>query len=624
MSSDMSTTSLDDSDRELLAQYAPDLRFDRGELFTPTAVEGYVEASQLVTVEGAVLDDVDASQLDGRWSPGTSISFLSSADRCELGREDIARVKRRMRTARLGRVGLFGRLIDALFLLSVWLRPTCPRNTTAAAAAKADRLDLQRDPVCYGRVFRAGEWLVLHYAYFYVMNDWRSGFRGLNDHEGDWEQAWIFCDPEDHRPIWITTSSHDYKGADLRRHWDDPELLKRGSHPALFAGAGSHALFYRPGDYVTRVDVPGIRWVLRAQRGLQRVLRIRDAATERGLGPALGVPFIDTNDGSGPVIEHWNIRSMDTPWVERFRGLWGRDTGDPLQAERGPSGPKFDRSGEIRASWADPLGFAGLHGTPPPSAVAARVTEEKLSRVLDDLDEQIRHRARMLPLAHQTDSAFEMAGESARLTQLLRHRCELEDLRERIELDRSEPYGIRDHLRHPAVALEPVHRSGWMLASWAALSVPMFLIAAASVLLVDRLTLGAVALVLLLASWPLEFIARRQYGATIRLLTVEVALVAFSLSAFGLVAAASRYVLGGLLLVAGAVLLVVNASELRSVLVSRRQRSSTTSYGSGQDPTSGDTAASRRLLHASGGGGGGRGFSAAVASGKTRPARHLR
>ncbi|MEM9684625.1 MAG: hypothetical protein AAF942_15235, partial [Pseudomonadota bacterium] len=33
--------------------------------------------------------------------------------------------------------------------------------------------------------------------------------------------------------------------------WDDPELLRLGSKPVLFVGAGSHALFFRPGDYVS-------------------------------------------------------------------------------------------------------------------------------------------------------------------------------------------------------------------------------------------------------------------------------------------------------------------------------------------------------------------------------------
>lgn len=472
-----------------------------------------------------------------------------------------------MLSSRLGRVGLFGRLIDALFQLSVWIRPTTHRRTTAAAAAKAERHQLHSGPVCYARAVRAGEWLVLHYAYFYVMNDWRSSYRGLNDHEADWEQAWIYCDPDDARPVWIATSSHDHAGADLRRHWDDPELQVVDDRPHLAVGAGSHAMFFRPGDYVTRIDVPALRWVLRAQRSLQRALRVRDADTERGLGPAMGVPFVDTATNDGPALHSWDLRAMDgKPWIDSYRGLWGVDTGDPLQGERGPSGPKFDRNGEIRASWADPLGFAGLHGTPPPSALAARISGETLDRVID---EQIRHRGRMLPLAHQTDSADEMASESQRLTELLRHRCELDDLRQRIASGRWTATGVRDHLVHPAVPVE--HRpGGWLLAAWAAISVPVVLVALAAVVLTEQFRMGGVALALALTSLPIEYMARRQFGAVVRLVVVEMALVLFFAFVFGLVLSATRYVVGGLVLLAGCVLLVANGNELRSVLRTRR------------------------------------------------------
>lgn len=560
------------NDRTLLERHAPTLHLDHRELFTPTAIDGYVSSARLVTTDGARLS-VGIGDLDERWTPGTSLEFVTEHDRTTLSRDELNAAKRRMISSRLGRVGLFGRLIDALFLLSVWFRPTTRRRTTAAALAKAQRLELQNDSVCYGRVVQAGEWLVLHYAYFYVMNDWRSTYRGLNDHEGDWEQVWIFCDPIDHAPVWITTSSHDHAGADLRRHWSDPEVARRGTHPQLFVSAGSHALFFRPGDYVTRLEVPAIRWVLKAQRALQRMLRVRDEATERGLGPALGVPFIDSTDGAGRVIGDWDLRQMSgSPWVERYRGLWGLDTGDPLQGERGPSGPKFDRSGEIRSSWADPLGFAGLHGTPPPSALAARVSAEKLSQVMDEIDEQIRHRGRMLPLAHQTDSADEMASESERLTELLRQRCELAEVGRRIESGTWRHHGIRDHLHHPAVPLEPVNRSGWIMAGWAALSVPLFLLAAASVVLFDALQLEVVAVGLLLVSAPIEYVARRQFGATLRLLVVEVVLIAFFVFAFGLVVSASQYALGGSLFLAGTFLLVTNSNELRTVLIARHSR----------------------------------------------------
>ena len=53
---------------------------------------------------------------------------------------------------------------------------------------------LHERPTYYGRVIRDGGWTVLHYMFFYAMNDWRSAFGGVNDHEGDWEQIMVFCD----------------------------------------------------------------------------------------------------------------------------------------------------------------------------------------------------------------------------------------------------------------------------------------------------------------------------------------------------------------------------------------------------------------------------------------------
>ena len=41
-------------------------------------------------------------------------------------------------------------------------------------------------------------------------------------------------------------------------------------------------------------------------------------------------------------------------------GLWGLDTGDRLAGERAPAGPKYTRTGTVRQSWNDPLGFVGL------------------------------------------------------------------------------------------------------------------------------------------------------------------------------------------------------------------------------------------------------------------------
>ncbi|MEZ5226842.1 MAG: hypothetical protein R2710_09235 [Acidimicrobiales bacterium] len=552
--------------RALLQRHALILRFDDRELFFPTEIEPYV-ASAGLWVDGAEVASpgtISAADLDHRWGNRASLRWVDDDDLKAVVKEEASRLARKLLSPRLGRVGLFGRVLDALFLLSVFVRPTTPRRTTPAAALKAERLGLHRTPVCYARAQSAGEWLVLHYSYFYVMNDWRTGYRGLNDHEADWEQAWIFVDPANLEPRWVAASSHDHAGADLRRHWNDPEVIKEGGHPVLHAGAGSHALFFRPGDYVTRLDVPALRWLLRLQRWARSVLRIHDEATERGLGPALGAPFVESAVGDGRSIEHWDLRMIgdDTPWISDFRGLWGLDTGDPMEGERGPSGPKFDRQGDVRASWADPVGFVGLHGTPPPSATPERVNREKLARALVDIDEQIRRRGRLLPLAQQTGNPGEMAEESARLTELLRQRSELVDLGRRLGSGRPVDDDIRAHLRHPAVPLPPPAGSGWILAFWAAASVPMLLAAIAAIFFFDTVRFGGVFLIAGAVATIGEQLARRHFQAAIRIIGLYAVIAAVFLFAIGDVLTISRYALGALLVTGAGLLFFVNLGEL--------------------------------------------------------------
>ncbi|MGI9609163.1 MAG: hypothetical protein ACR2NL_02610, partial [Acidimicrobiia bacterium] len=263
---------------ELLRRHCPIVRFDARELFFPTEVDGFVKSSALMHDDRVVLDEGELSleQL-GDGLSDHYLRFVSEEERRAVVGEEAKRIARKLLSPRLGRVGLFGRVFDAIYRLIHIIRPTVPNRTVTAAVLKADRLGLHKKvPVTYARAVKAGEWLVLHYAYFYLFNDWRSSYRGLNDHEGDWEQAWIFCDPRDGSPQWVVASSHDISGATLRRHWNDPELVVSDGRPVLHAGAGSHALYFRPGDYITRLDVPGLRWLLRLQRWTQGALRIKD------------------------------------------------------------------------------------------------------------------------------------------------------------------------------------------------------------------------------------------------------------------------------------------------------------------------------------------------------------
>ena len=146
-------------------------------------------------------------------------------------------------------VGMFGRIIDSLMRLSLIMRGKVPGGFAAAAHIRFQECG-PLIPTYYVRAKRDAGYLVLQYWFFYAMNDWRSTFGGVNDHEGDWEQITLFLtEPDDGVPqlAWVAFSAHDEVGDDLRRRVDDPDLqLVEGTHPVVHAGAGSHSGAYLP------------------------------------------------------------------------------------------------------------------------------------------------------------------------------------------------------------------------------------------------------------------------------------------------------------------------------------------------------------------------------------------
>lgn len=557
---------------ELLARYQPILSFDERELFFPISIEDFVDASQLYVDDSLILEHPTVSDLDHRWGANANLRFVTAEERRGVFPDDVRRTARRILSSRLGLVGLAGRIIDALFLILVVLRATTAKATATAADVKVRQTGMQRRKVCYGRAVHCGEWLVLHYAYLYAMNDWRTGYRGMNDHEGDWEQAWVYCDPADGKPQWVAASNHEAQGANCRRHWNDPELIRDGDRPVLFAAGGSHALYFQPGDYVARFDLPGLRWFGWFQRFGRRLIGTHKHENSVG-GPAVGIPFVDNATGDGLYMDSAELREMaGENWCELYRGLWGVDTGDPLQAERGPGGPKFDRRGQIRWSWADPLGHAGLHGTPPPSALRARINLEKITRSLYELDEQIRFRGRLLPLIHQSNRTSISKIESERLSELLRQKCELEELKRRVEADEEIPVDIRAHLDSPVQALSETDSSSVFVAAWALLSIPIILGSIGVALLVEnmpvlRSTVAVFCFVILI-----EQILRGRIGVAIRM---TIWMMLFFAGAFALVTTyfwITNLVLGFGLIAAAVLLFGVNAGEAWRTMRTRRKR----------------------------------------------------
>jgi hypothetical protein len=393
-----------DTDVALLRRFEPVIRYTRGEQFFPIDVKPYVESSSLwmqppnqepacEVPEGELtLEKLGQYRCDG-FGTVYYLKFIEPLNITELAsyrfqqglkKKDPNTIFRAGR-GRLARVGYTSRFIDALFSLSLLARGRVPGDTTAAAAMAFDRILEENDEFCYyGRVVEQNEWTVLQYWFFYPFNNWRSGFYGANDHEADWEMICVYLSRDkagEFKPEWVAFASHDFSGDDVRRRWDDPELEKLGDHPVVYAGAGSHASYYRAGEYLTELELPFLSPLVRLMEGLQSRWRkfLRQAqgngttANHSSAFNIFKIPFVDYARGDGISVgpggdKEWGCPRLLNPppaWAIQYRGLWGLYARDPIAGENAPAGPVYNREGEVRRSWYDPLGWSGLDKVPP-------------------------------------------------------------------------------------------------------------------------------------------------------------------------------------------------------------------------------------------------------------------
>ena len=569
-------TALQQADLALLRAFEPIIRYTQGELFFPSAIEPYLAGCdlwvgstqrdrRLLLAVGEVTTDTLAAAVA---PPGESL-FLRLAQHplngVELARWNLRSDKPAFRSpGRLARVGLFARLTDAGFNASLLLRGRVPGGTAAAAQvkyAKAQALDPRH--VYHGRVVREGGWIVLHYMYFYWMNDWRSTFQGANDHEADLEQAFVVLEDrgaETPRPVWFGYAAHDYTGDDLRRRWDDPLLVKVDDHPVIFAGAGSHAAYSEAGEYLTTVPIPAFRGLHRWLEGVRQfwrdILRQGDPGDLASrFENALAVPFIDYARGDGLSIgpgqaADWTPVLIDdaTLWVDGYRGLMGLDTRDRFGGERAPAGPKYTRAGTARQSWNDPLGFLGLWKVAPPGRLPDVLRERIAGLEVERTETSTRAAglAETLPgmqaeaAALASDASFgqaagarraDVAEKEGELAGLYGRRAELNDTIEaaRSELARAEAGDFGDphaHLKHASRPQPPEERRyGRVVEVWSALSASLLLILIAGLLYLKLVPIWATFLIAIGGYVVLESLFRRRFLDLLLNLTVFLAAI---------------------------------------------------------------------------------------------------
>ncbi|MDP9384755.1 MAG: hypothetical protein M3P50_05925 [Actinomycetota bacterium] len=600
------------ADLELLRAFEPVLRFTAGEQFFPMDVERYVRSCSLwlyhpddhdeqVVPEGELTLE---RLLEPRVAPFGAIFYLRFVP--PLGIEDsaraladLARLRRKQdhtfRTGlgRLARGGLVPRLIDAVFSATLLLRGRVPKATAAAAVVEYTRMQqLDERFVYYGRVVRGEGWTTCQYWLFFAYNNWRSGFHGVNDHESDWELVNVYLYEHDGQlvPEWAGYASHDFHGADLRRRWDDrADLELEGAHPVVYAGAGSHASYFRAGEYQADVPLPTPP---RLRQMIDRAARFwrRTLGQVGGRDRPFRAPFIDFARGDGLSIGPGQERewtpveiSEATTWVAGYRGLWGFYAQDPVSGEDAPAGPMYNRDGSPRASWFDPLAFAGLDRLPPPTVelevLASEV--ERLTRRQGELAEETgREAAELQRLGLRLESMegnphlapqherleAKVAALGAKVTGLRREHSEnsavLEGLERRLARLRS---GHRDdpraHIHDAAEPVPPAHvRFGRVAELWASFSLSMLLIGVVALIQFAPSDALAGVFVLVIALVIGESLLRGTFVRTVNLVAVVLALIATVI----LLLHFWKPVLMGALLALAAFLLLQRARELRA------------------------------------------------------------
>ena len=293
-------------------------------------------------------------------------------------------------TGRFTTTGVFGRLLDAGLRASLLLRGKVPAGLAAAAETTyREQLDADRFTY-YGRVVRDGGYICLQYWFFYAMNDWRSTFGGINDHEADWEMVTIYLAERADgppQPAWVAFSSHDYHGDDLRRRWDDPELQPRGRAAGRVRRRRLALRRLHPrGITSSRSTLPSPGRRCDSSGRLQRLLAPWRHYTGSSAGPRHPIRRLRPGrrhrhrPRARPSVDPGSDRRRHAMGTD-YRGLWGLDTRDRFGGERAPSGPRYERNGSVRTSWSNPLGWAGLLKIPPHDHDLAHALEQRIAEL---------------------------------------------------------------------------------------------------------------------------------------------------------------------------------------------------------------------------------------------------
>ncbi|HMK08846.1 MAG TPA: hypothetical protein VK449_07450, partial [Anaerolineales bacterium] len=244
-------------------------------------------------------------------------------------------------------------------------------------------------------------------------------------------------------------------------------------------------------------------------------------------------------------------------------------------------GPMYNRDGTPRASWFDPLGFAGLDKTPPPSSEASilrgqvaglRKTQAGLAAAMTSQTEGLQELGAVWeamegkPHLAKKHAALglEIRAKAAELTTIRKdfsqNQVVLDGLSLRLKEIQSEaPTDPQAHIQHRAypVPASPVSSAVEM---WAAISIAlMFFAIAALLVFAPREVLPGIVL-LIIAFGLVESVLRRTFASSLGNVGILLALTSVLVLAF----AYWQIALAALLVAVGFILIVQRIRELRN------------------------------------------------------------
>jgi len=225
-----------------------------------------------------------------------------------------------------------------------WLDfPGSPLDAGCSYEQWFNRIAAGKPTTAYAHIVEEQGKLALQYWFYYPFNDWN------NKHESDWEMIQLVFDAPTaegalgQTPALVGYSQHE--GAESAT-WDDEKLEKRGGHPVVYPGAGSHSNQFVQSLYL-------------------------------GHSAQTGFGCDDTREPTRyeqtqVVVVPSEATGSDDPfaWLG-YLGHWGQEVSGP---NSGPTGPTFKGQWTKPITWVDEEWRSDSVQVPAASSVAPTAT----------------------------------------------------------------------------------------------------------------------------------------------------------------------------------------------------------------------------------------------------------